>query len=643
MNTDNGAFSSAKMKERDKRIEERHQKEISALERKIDNIRRSNDDVRKQMFDVVQRSNRLVHSLGFENAFEAQEALDLVDNPTSFKGTLERVQSQEKELRDLRGHLEELEGRCSELSSENEFLKLQNGSLTEKLRALEDKYQRAGEFYKRDYAKWKTFARWSASEDTRHRRYRNEKGISSTEKIRRDTEHFARRSEKMKETIPDFERFTKDYEEAFEAHVKTPRPPSKGLPMTSSSTTAVPSVQRPSRLDQLSRSEHDPPSASPTIFLKDSDDPAVSSDTEPDPQPPFPNSQPPLRRSGTFKLPRLPQHVSYSSDTEEESISLTQQIADLSGARASIHPSSPCKDSMASSDTEDSQFGSPFAAAKSTPLSSSSGSNARRPLEPLSFSERPSKIRRVDGTDDVDDMDSATPRRRDENSRPLPRTEPMKGPVSRLLNVKGPSEKARRAPRHSEPGLELAAPSASATKGKGRYAPRRSEPGPSSSTINAKFVIDPAKNNGVGHQYDEVVRGREARRQMDAGDCECCREYYNAVGPLPPRPPGLLWASPSSTPKRCKHRAGKADEEDEEDHETPTRRQKDIDAHKKGISRHRHNWERAKTPPDYWNIGFPNTQEVGEINERAEQMHRQKFMDIEREVASGSSRYKRRH
>jgi len=28
--------------------------------------------------------------------------------------------------------------------------------------------------------------------------------------------------------------------------------------------------------------------------------------------------------------------------------------------------------------------------------------------------------------------------------------------------------------------------------------------------------------------------------------------------------------------------------------------------------------------PGYWNIGFPDTQEVGDINERAEVMHRKK-------------------
>lgn len=43
-------------------------------------------------------------------------------------------------------------------------------------------------------------------------------------------------------------------------------------------------------------------------------------------------------------------------------------------------------------------------------------------------------------------------------------------------------------------------------------------------TINADFAIDPARNGGRDFQYDEVVRGREERRHLVAGDCECCRD-----------------------------------------------------------------------------------------------------------------------
>ena len=121
---------------------------------------------------------------------------------------------------------------------------------------------------------------------------------------------------------------------------------------------------------------------------------------------------------------------------------------------------------------------------------------------------------------------------------------------------------------------------------------------------------------------------------MHAGTCGCCNDYYEAVGPLPPRLQPPLWRSP---PKK---KSQSLDEFD--DTPSSSRRQHEIESHKKNISRHRHNWERAKTPPDYWNIGFPSTQEAGEINERAEKMHQEKLDEIEREAASGAGRYKRR-
>lgn len=49
-----------------------------------------------------------------------------------------------------------------------------------------------------------------------------------------------------------------------------------------------------------------------------------------------------------------------------------------------------------------------------------------------------------------------------------------------------------------------------------------------------------------------------------------------------------------------------------------------IEHHKNAISRHRQQWERAKTPPGYWNIGFPNTQEVAAMNAEAARMHERK-------------------
>ncbi|KAJ7187945.1 hypothetical protein C8R46DRAFT_1053135 [Mycena filopes] len=167
-------------------------------------------------------------------------------------------------------------------------------------------------------------------------------------------------------------------------------------------------------------------------------------------------------------------------------------------------------------------------------------------------------------------------------------------------------------------------------KGRGRYA---NDGAGGNTTINAKFQIDSAQNGGRDFQYDEVVRGREKRRQMEAGDCESCRDYYEAIGPMPNRLQAPLWRTPPgspSGPKQCPHigaaRTSSAD----------------ITSHKQAISRHRHHWERGKTPPSYWNIGFPDTQQAAKINEEAREMHQQKQKDVQREANREGGRYKKR-
>ena len=64
-------------------------------------------------------------------------------------------------------------------------------------------------------------------------------------------------------------------------------------------------------------------------------------------------------------------------------------------------------------------------------------------------------------------------------------------------------------------------------------------------------------------------------------------------------------------------------------------RQHVIESHNKAVSRHRHAWARATTPPGYWDIGFPNTQAVGNINEKAKEMHKKKKAEIDKEAENG--------
>ncbi|KAG1754158.1 DNA repair protein endonuclease SAE2/CtIP C-terminus-domain-containing protein [Suillus lakei] len=165
---------------------------------------------------------------------------------------------------------------------------------------------------------------------------------------------------------------------------------------------------------------------------------------------------------------------------------------------------------------------------------------------------------------------------------------------------------------------------------RGRYAQATD-----ATTINSRFTICKERNHGVDFQYDEVVKSREGRKKMLADDCECCRDYYEGVGPLPKPLQRPLWRSPSSTPTKKRRLSFDSLSDCKENRE-------DIEHHKKEISRHRHHWYRAKTPPGYWDIGFPDTQETTDINRRAAEMHARKLGEVESEVRSGKGRYAER-
>lgn len=70
------------------------------------------------------------------------------------------------------------------------------------------------------------------------------------------------------------------------------------------------------------------------------------------------------------------------------------------------------------------------------------------------------------------------------------------------------------------------------------------------------------------------------------------------------------------------------DDPDEED--------KDFHAlqdHRNRVSRHREEHPRNPTPPEFWAIGFPTTQQVAEQNAVADEMHRKREAELRREVA----------
>ena len=132
-------------------------------------------------------------------------------------------------------------------------------------------------------------------------------------------------------------------------------------------------------------------------------------------------------------------------------------------------------------------------------------------------------------------------------------------------------------------------------------------------------------------------------------------QYYEGVGPLPSGLQPPLWRSPSTAPATPCLRQSRSHSptgqnppksqtrKEKRAHTGPTSdRQHDIESHKKAISRHRHAWARATTPPGYWDIGFPDTQAVVDINEKAKQMHKRKKAEIDKDTENGVGKYRRR-
>ncbi|KIL58063.1 hypothetical protein M378DRAFT_87010, partial [Amanita muscaria Koide BX008] len=93
--------------------------------------------------------------------------------------------------------------------------------------------------------------------------------------------------------------------------------------------------------------------------------------------------------------------------------------------------------------------------------------------------------------------------------------------------------------------------------------------------------------------------------------------YYEVVGPLPSLVQPPLWRSPETKKKKTgpPRSTGQHKRHVSDSHAG-------IEDHKRLISRHRHHWARAVTPPGYWDIGFPSTQETEKINEKARSIER---------------------
>ncbi|PBK64800.1 hypothetical protein ARMSODRAFT_451362 [Armillaria solidipes] len=625
---DGATFSSAHMRERDKVLSEKYRKEIVAHEAKYDRLKHSAEDTLNRLSDLTNRTGHLVRALGFSDLQEALFVVDNAEHGTKYRDAWTRIEDLEMALRcatDERDHLQTqlddvveerngLQVKKMELpaspSPSRRLLAAQLKALQSRYDELLDKKQRAAAIYKRDYNKWRDFkaflfdteckarSKMEAEKDNEFRR-NVFKRLSDNGKMLEEMGPLLYADDDASYPYEDKNLYKQDKENQPES---TPTLiPTTILPSKSSKRPVVPILAPlpagPSK------------TTTPTLSPQANGSSLV--------QAPIPTTSAPSKRPGTPSPAPLP------------SASLIS-VAGLSKTKIQSPPLFSPKDigSILAPNSSDTEGESLAGTSSPTPLPKLSLS-ARAPFaSPSALNTRVERCSNLDG------------KRRGPRATPILSLKQAPSTPTKLKIASDPPRKVRRlSQEHDSPHSTPSAPAGkgkekdkapssasasaaanakqtndySAFKGRGRYAKDSKE-----KTINETFAIDPKHNDGLDFQFDAVVRNKDERRKLHAGDCECCRDYYEGVGPLPKRLQQPLWRSPkkNATP-------------------SPARR-------KKGISRHRYNWAQGGTPPGYWDIGFPNTQETKSINERAKEMHEKKRREIEAEAMRGDGRYVRR-
>ena len=141
------------------------------------------------------------------------------------------------------------------------------------------------------------------------------------------------------------------------------------------------------------------------------------------------------------------------------------------------------------------------------------------------------------------------------------------------------------------------------------------------------FKINPEYNNGYDYAFTDVVRKQAARRCLPG--CtkpECCGNVFRALAAAAYDPNKPLTASQEEAETRLlkeflgdnayKIRNMTRAERDEVLLQAKTR---DL-ANKHG--KHRHAYERRRSPPGFWRMDFPSTQEEREDRQKVEQLER---------------------
>ncbi|KAJ7785711.1 hypothetical protein B0H16DRAFT_1487726 [Mycena metata] len=641
------AYSGAELRVRDKAIEERYSRQIREVEDKARRLRHAYDECSKEHWAFVNYANGIARRLGdFPSLKEVDTFIRLADEQIPYEHLVGRVEELKSELSKEKREKESMQYDLADVMEERDRLKealaeqsakfaassaqdLARGlvDLQQQLMTVQENANRASAHFKESYGKWHAFKKWMQAEEKTFAE--RTKGVRGAEKARLRGVLYTKRRQKVKEMgldSDDDDGLDQVVGQETPAQVKThSNIPSSSSPTVVASGNTTP-AQKIGDVTAVVSSNR-----TPLQFVPVSSKPMT---TEPQTSSPAASS-PPTQSKDFIDLSETdddsqgalpPAHKAPTKPPEEEVIVVDHRPAAKTAKKAlpAPHPTLPSRPSFP-------QFGG--------------GEMPKRPRHSDVFSSTTTRQR-----PDSEDVDEERPRKTRRFSSPV------RSPLAAIpavglrasrdgANVSRASRgRENRVDRHTNGENAPASTPAngsgnkqitdySAFKGRGRYGKASA----GDDTINASYAIDPARNNGVDFQYDAVVRGKEDRRRMLGGDCECCRDYYEAVGPLPSRLQPPLWRSPPNSPEKnrpCRKTDGASGS-----------RKADaaaVASHKQDISRHRHNWAQGITPPDYWNIGFPSTQEAEKINERAAVIHQQKRRRVEEEAERGGRYYKTR-
>lgn len=115
------AFSSATFRERDKAVQRKHDEETRSFKVTLDKANHANAELRASLFDLKNRSNRLVQSLGFSDLMEAQVHVDAgnsANRQMKYRDCLKSVGNLEDELKQAKILIMKMENRERELEEE---------------------------------------------------------------------------------------------------------------------------------------------------------------------------------------------------------------------------------------------------------------------------------------------------------------------------------------------------------------------------------------------------------------------------------------------------------------------------------------------------------------------------------------------